>query len=140
MTCNLDEGAGDLRPLGYERVIFSVVDPTRKRIEGVVENSDDPEHMALRRISYSLDDQTQAGHVWVFREKRALRGRDASTDEIFNTRAARNVNAQGIAIVPLLDPAERVIGTISIERCDKIVPTEEEVEDLIQFGASYPVC
>jgi Histidine kinase-, DNA gyrase B-, and HSP90-like ATPase/GAF domain len=126
--------AQGLRTLGYRRVLFSLMDPSRSRIEAVVEDSDDPRREALKSTSHSLDDAAVTGHVWVVRNKQKLVMRDAATDGRIHNEAARRLGARGVAIVPLIDPNERVIGTVSVERADGMAPTEKEVEILEQFG------
>jgi signal transduction histidine kinase/GAF domain-containing protein len=128
----LERAAERLHTL-YQRVIFSLVDPTGARIEAVVERSHDEGKEASRRPSYPLDGSVESGHAWVVREGERL-VTDASRDPRCCRELVDDLKIRGIAIVPLTAPGGKVLGVLSVEPAGGVVPNDDEAEVIENFG------
>jgi two-component sensor histidine kinase len=58
----------------------------------------------------------------------------ASEDPLLNQKVVAYAGITNMAVVPVLDSTGVAIGTIHVERQDKTVPSQEEVDDLVLFG------
>lgn len=131
--------ARGLRDMGYRRALFCLVDPERKRIQGVLDRSDDSSVNVAEMTDYPLDDPTKDLQPYVIYSRESKIVEDAALEPLANQEAVRNARMKSLAIVPILNPNGEAIGTIHIERADEAVPTKDEVEDLMFFGRQLAV-
>lgn len=130
----LRKAAIGLRDLQYSRVLFCLVDKELNRIAGRVEESDHSSVNVAQYTNWSLKNPTADLQPFVVHTKRPKIIADARREPLANKEIVDNAGITAAAIVPILNPAEDVIGTIHIERVDRAVPTREEVDDLMSFG------
>ncbi|MCI0489897.1 MAG: GAF domain-containing protein [Blastocatellia bacterium] len=126
--------ARGLRKLGYSRVLFCLVDPERKRIQGVLDDSDDPSVNVAEMTDWPLDDPTADLQPYIIHTKKPKIIADASQEPLANKEVVRRARMKAVAIVPILNRDGDAIGTIHVEREDEAVPSEDEVRDLMTFG------
>ncbi len=131
--------AKGLRELGYRRVLFCLVDPERKRIQGVLDNSDDPSVDVAKMTDWPLDKPKADLQPYVIHTRQPKVVDDASREPLANKRVARGATIVAAAIIPVLNRADEAIGTIHVERSDGTVPSQEEVEDLMAFGRQLAI-
>ncbi len=122
-----------LRGLGYKRVLFCLVDPLRQRIVGVHDNSSDGVDLA-RMTDYPLHDPKVDIQPYVIRSRQWRIVPNAAAEPLASPNAVSSAKLQAFAIVPMLNREGEAIGTVHIERDDGVVPSTEEVEDLMLFG------
>ncbi|NOT63838.1 MAG: GAF domain-containing protein, partial [Acidobacteria bacterium] len=140
----LTMAARELRNLGYKRVLFCLVDPERKRIQGVVDNADSTLVNVAEATDYPLYDDTtnkQPADLqsYIIYTKRAEIIPDAAKHPLTAKKVVRLATMKAIALVPIINLTGEAIGTIHIERNDDAVPTETEVEDLKIFAQQLAV-
>lgn len=131
--------ARELRHLGYSRVLFCLVDPERKRIKGVVDDSDDPCVDVKALTDYPLDEPLADVQPFVIFTKQYKIIENALEEPLTNKTVVVKSNMKAEAIVPIINNDGEAIGTIHIERADRAVPLMEEVEDLLLFGSQLAV-
>lgn len=130
--------ASGLRGLGYKRVLFCLVDPRRKRIVGVHDDSDD--HVNLAEMTdYPLSDPKRDIQPHVISTGRPKIVAEASAEPLASSDAVKAARLEAFAIVPILSRTGEAIGTIHIERFDGAVPTRTEVDDLMLFGRQLAI-
>ncbi len=133
--------ARELRKLSYKRVLFCLVDPERKRIQGVVDDAEsklgDEDVAAL--TDFPLDDPKADLHPYIIFTKQAEIIPDAAESPLTCKRVVSLAGMKAMAIVPILNLRGEAIGTIHIEREDDAVPTDDEVEDLKDFAGQLAV-
>jgi signal transduction histidine kinase/PAS domain-containing protein len=132
----IKRAAAGLRVLGaYSRVLFCLVDPKRERIRGVFDYSDDLQRVNVAEMTdYPLNDPESDIQPHVIATKHPFVTDDTGKERLTNKQVVKIAEMKAMAIVPILNHAEEAIGTIHIERYDKLKPTPEEVEDLMDFG------
>ena len=135
----LQIAACGLRELGYKRVLFCLVDPKREWIDGVLDNSDDRIFDVAEHTHYRINEPTSDIQPYVIHTKKPVIIEDAQTHPNTCKKVAHQARMGAEAIVPILDPSGEAIGTIHIERSDHGIPTNEEVQDLLEFGHSLAV-
>lgn len=131
--------ASGLRRLGYRRVLFCLVDAERKRIKGVLDDSDDPTVDVAAMTDYALDKPEMDLQPWVISIGQSVIIKDASQEALANQQAVERARMQAEAIVPIINLAGLAIGTIHVERTDGAVPTLAEADDLMTFGRQLAV-
>lgn len=136
----LEMAARGLRPLGYRRLLFCLVDPVQRRIRGVLDSSDDLHLVDVARLTnYPLDEPLKDIQPYVVRTKRPFRVANAADEPLVNQDVVHQAGMIAFAVVPMLNPHGEVIGTIHVEREDNTVPSPEEAEDLMAFGKQLAV-
>lgn len=131
--------ASKLRRLGYSRVLFCLVDPKHKRIQGVWDDSDDRSVNVAEMTDWPLDPPTADLHPYVVFTKQPKIVPDAAKEPLANRTVVERAKMKSEAIVPILNVDEEAIGTIHIERIDGSVPRQHEVDDLLLFGRQLAV-
>jgi signal transduction histidine kinase/GAF domain-containing protein len=131
--------ATKLRRLGYSRVLFCLVDPKHKRIQGVWDDSDDQSVNVAEMTDWPLDPPTADLHPYVVFTKQPKIVPDATKEPLANPTVVGRAKMKSEAIVPILNVDEEAIGTIHIERIDGSVPRQHEVDDLLLFGRQLAV-
>jgi len=126
-----------LRGLGYKRVVFSLVDPERKRIIGVHEDSPTGQ-VAAEMTDWELTRDKEDVQPFVVATKVPVIIEDARTHPLTNKAVVTAVGLRGMAVLPILSE-DTVLGTIHVERDDGVVPSQEEVEDLVVFARQLAV-
>ena len=135
----LVEAARGLRKLDYSRVLFCLVNKDKTRILGEVDDSDDPTINVADRTDWPLDNPTADLQPYVVRNKEPKIVRDARREPLANQKIVRDAGMRAEAIIPILNRAEEVLGTVHVERADGAVPTREQVDDLMAFGRQLAV-
>lgn len=135
----LTEAARGLRKLDYSRVLFCLVNKERTRIIGELDDSDDPLLNVAEMTDWPLDDPTADLQPYVVRNKEPKIIKDARKEPLANQKIVRDAGMRAEALLPILNRAEDVMGTIHIERADGGVPTREEVDSLMFFGRQLSI-
>lgn len=131
--------AHGLRNLGYRRVFFCLVDAEGQRVQGVLDDSDDPSVDVAGMTDWPLDQPTADLQPYVIQTCRSRIVEDAGQEPLANKAVVAAAHMTALAIVPILNRASEAIGTIHVERYDGVVPSLEEVEDLEAFGRQLAV-
>jgi signal transduction histidine kinase/GAF domain-containing protein len=126
--------AQSLRSLGYRRVSFCLVDPERKKIKGVLDDSDDGSVNVAEMTDWPLDDPKADIQPYVICSKEPKIVPDADREPLVNPKVRKKARLKAFAVVPLLTQDGEAIGTMHVERKDGFVPSQEEVDDLAHFG------
>lgn len=143
----LQLAARRLRELGdgrlYSRVVLSVLDASGRKVIPVALNYDETVfgEITEKWVTVPLDGETKGASAtrWVVKERKPLVTPDALRDPRVSARVAEKLKVKAAAVIPMLDPRDEVVGTIQIERADGLVPTDEEVGDLVEFGRTLAV-
>jgi signal transduction histidine kinase len=131
----LKRASRGLLELKYSRVLFCLVDPKRERIQGVFDYSNDwPRVNVAKATDYALSEIDKDIQPYVIATRRPFVSSDASRERLTNKIVVEQAGMTALAIVPILNHAGEAIGTIHVERMDKLRPSNEEVEDLMIFG------
>jgi signal transduction histidine kinase/PAS domain-containing protein len=129
--------------LHYKRVCISVIDPKRVTTVPVVLDADPglPGIEDLQPYRYRFDDERPSATIWTIKQKHPLPlvMHDATTDTRANNAAAAKLGIKAVALIPLVDPQNLVVGIVQIERADGRVPTPTEVDALFDFGKKLAV-
>jgi len=131
--------ARGLRTLGYGRVLFCLVDPKRERIQGVLDDSDDPTTDVAKMTDWLLDEPLKDLQPYVIHTGKPKIVEDAGSEPLTNKEVVRAARMEKLAVVPLLNRTGLAVGTIHVERQDRTVPSVEEVEDLLVFGRQLAI-
>ncbi len=126
--------AQSLRSLGYRRVSFCLVDPERKKIKGVWDDSDDSSVDVAAMTDWPLDAPRADIQPFVIKTKEPKIVPDAAREPLVNPKVREKARLKAFAVVPLLTQDGEAIGTMHVERKDGFVPNQEEVDDLAHFG------
>lgn len=129
----LISAAAGLRELGYKRVLFCLVDPLQQEIRGVLDNPGTPVDLS-KLTRYALSSPEMDIQPYVISTKKSKIVPKAKDEPLANEEAVRRAELNSFAVVPMLDADETPIGTVHIEREDGLVPSDEEILDLEQFG------
>ncbi|HMG73130.1 MAG TPA: GAF domain-containing protein [Pyrinomonadaceae bacterium] len=136
----LEMAAKGLRKLEYKRAFFSLVDPEEQRIQGFLDHNDsDPKVDLAPWIDLPLRDYQGDLQTLVIHERIPYRIADATKDGRVNPELITLAKLQSFALIPILNPSEKAIGTIHVERNDGAVPSEDEVRDLESFGRQLAI-
>lgn len=131
--------AQSLRSLGYIRVSFCLVDPERKRIKGVWDDSDDSSVNVAAMTDWPLADPKADIQPYVIKMKAPKIVPDAAREPLVNPKVRDKARLRAFAVIPLLTQDGEAIGTIHVERKDGFVPSQEEVDDLVHFGRQLAI-
>ncbi|MGA2148652.1 MAG: GAF domain-containing sensor histidine kinase [Bryobacteraceae bacterium] len=126
--------AQGLRKLGYRRMFFSLVDPKEQYIVGAWDECADEGFKLTSHSRWLLDDAHLDIQPYVVRTKKPVIVADAATHPLTNKRVVEPAGLRAFALIPLIGAADRVIGTLHLERDDLSLPSDEEVQELFQFG------
>jgi hypothetical protein len=133
--------AARLRELGYSRVVFTVLDPARRYAIPVAMEYDPEVYSGVRPPwpPVPLQGGRLSASRWVVDQRKPLVTSDAAADPRVREKVANKLKIKGAAVVPMLNPAGEVVGTIQIEHANGLRPTDEEVNDLLDFGGKLAV-
>jgi signal transduction histidine kinase len=135
----LAEAAKRLRQLAYSRVLFCLVDKENNAIVGEVDDSDNPNVDVAKLTHWPLDDPTADLQPYIVNTKRPKIITDARNEPLANQQIVRDASMRAEALIPILNQADEVVGTLHIERKDSAVPTPEEVDDLMFFSRQLAI-
>lgn len=136
----LEKASDGLIRMGYSRVMFSLVDSERRHVDGVLNRtSPEVEGDLAEATHYHLAAPVTDIQQWVVVEGKPRAVPDWSLDPLTNKELSRATLMKPLAVVPMLDVSGRAVGTIHVERSDGMVPTDEEIADLIAFGKQLAV-
>ncbi len=135
----LEITASGLRKLGYRRVLFCLVDPTEKRIKGVLDNSDDSSVNVAEMTDWAINDVREDVQPWVVYSGKSLIVEDATKEKLINKDVITKAKMKSLAVIPLNHPDNYVVGTVHVERTDGKTPTNTQVKDLERFGTEIAV-
>jgi signal transduction histidine kinase len=133
--------AGRLREKrNYRRVLVSLLDAPRERVQGYCESKDEADPSLLDGTDFALSPPDQSIHVECLLRAQAIPVADFRSDRRSNSAAAARVGLLAGAVVPL-DTGRRapdgrpvLLGTLLVERRDDLPPDDEELADLADFG------
>lgn len=145
--------AGDeLLKLGYRRIMFAMVDPKRQRIRGVrLCCGTPPKKDVAKETDWALADWQEDIQPWVEHHRQPCTVIDWRTwNELpspdlppINKKLCEDAEtALNFAVIPMMlrvfradgSGSEEVFGTIHIEREDGFPPSDDEIDDLLEFG------
>ena len=139
----LKQVAAGLSAMDYERVLFCLVDPKRERIIGELDFTTKPQPLDVARMTdFALPDRNANPAPLGFEDIQAyvvFTGQpfvtaDSGKEEMTNKVVVQATGMKGLAIVPMLNYLDQAIGTLHVEREDKLKPSPEEVNVLLDFG------
>lgn len=138
------KAAGEaLRSHEYRRVMFSMVDPTRDRIVGVIDcrerdecdiaaMTDWPLNVAFDSEGKPIDNDVQQACV---RQGQTIVVDDAESHPITNKQVVETADLKAMVIIPLrLQQREEVLGTMHVERQDRR-PLEPDQRRALEYFA-----
>ncbi|HEX8888843.1 MAG TPA: ATP-binding protein [Pyrinomonadaceae bacterium] len=131
--------ARGLKSLGYSRVMFSLVDREKKRIKGYLDLSNNPKVNIAQETDWPLREYRADIQPFVIHTKKPKCVPDASKEPLSNPKVAQDAGIRAFAIIPILNPTGEAIGTIHVEREDGAMPTEDEANDLRDFGRQLAI-
>ncbi|MCG3145295.1 MAG: Adaptive-response sensory-kinase SasA [Gammaproteobacteria bacterium] len=132
--------AESLRSLGYRRVSFCLVDPERKKIKGVLDDSDDSSVVNVAAMTdWPLSDPKADIQPYVIKTKEPKIVPDAAREPLVNPKVREKARLKAFAVVPLLTQDGEAIGTMHVERKDRFAPNQQEVDDLVHFGRQLAI-
>jgi len=149
--------AEGLKKLDYFRVLICCVDYTREPrtafegepgtgqtpvrhasgiIRGVVDLSDDSHNVNLATMAkpWPLSEPLADIQPYVVRTRKPKIVPDPENEPLVDPRVRSAARLGPLAVAPILGGDQNVIGTLHVERADRVVPTREEVADLLYFG------
>jgi two-component sensor histidine kinase/PAS domain-containing protein len=135
----LTMAASGLRQLQYRRALFCLVNPDKQLIEGVLDHCEAPLVSIADRISYPLAVPTDDIQSYVIATGKAMIIPDATEEPLADQEVVRAGRMKSLAIIPMLNPAGDAIGTILVEKENRGVPSDEDVNDLISFGGQLAI-
>lgn len=130
--------SNNLRQLDYKRVVISLVDPERLTIEGIYDDSDGPVKIDSR-IHWEIDDPAADVQPYVINRKESYIISDVATDHYVDRKTMAAAGIRAAAVVPIINPRNEAIGTILIERANRLPPSPAEVTDLQEFGRQLAI-
>jgi Histidine kinase-, DNA gyrase B-, and HSP90-like ATPase len=132
----LKMSANNFRRLRYRRLGFTLVDPTGRKVERLV----DSENLAgIDFKSWQVNNPTSSVHTSVIKDKKALCVTDAAEHPLADRETVVHLGISAFAVIPILSgeaasPGTVAVGTIYVERDDLVVPSTDEVEHFGSFG------
>src|SRR5882724_598631 len=135
----LEEAASGLRKLGYSRVLFCLVNAQGDRIKGELDSSDDSRFDIAKATDWPLANPRADLQPYVISTCKPKIVEEARLEPLANRRVVSLACMKSFAIVPILNRGGKAVGTVHVERRDGVVPSEEEVEDLLQFGRQLAI-
>ncbi len=130
----LEKVAADLMPLGYRRLLFSLVDPGGTHIRGEVDKSWNTTVNVAEATNYPVNRPDSDIQAWVVHHREPRRVSEPLKEPGVNYQIVQAANIGPFALLPLLGQNGEALGTLHVEREDGSLPTEDEVDDLISFG------
>ncbi|MFM7039399.1 MAG: ATP-binding protein [Planctomycetaceae bacterium] len=131
-----------LRKKGYRRIMFSLVDEKSRRIRGVEDICDNGLASLAAVTDYPVlaPDDRQPIYRDIQQEcvhrNQTLRIPDAATHPCTNKQAAIDGNIKALVLVPVrAGERGRVTGTMHVERQDRQLPSDHQVDTLEYFAA-----
>lgn len=128
----LSMAARGLRELNYRRVLFSMVDPEKNLLEGIVDDCDSSLQNVAHLISYPVEKTNESLSAHVLSRKVPMIISDARRHPMADKRVVNAGGLKAFAIIPILTPEKDAIGTLLVQRHGS-VPDKIEVEDLQLF-------
>jgi signal transduction histidine kinase/GAF domain-containing protein len=125
--------ARKLRELEYRRVLFSLVDPEKNILEGVIDDCADGLKNVAEMIRYPLLYASGSVQSYVVNQKKSKIVEDARTEPLADQKVVLAGSMESFAIIPIINAAREVVGTLLIERDNGAPPSRDEVEDLESF-------
>lgn len=136
----LELAARALRKLGYRRVMFCLVDRQNKRIQGVLDDSNDKSLDVAEMIDRELDHPQMTLQAYVIKSGKPVIVADPDREPLIQKREVITLaRMKSFAVAPLLNRAGAAIGTIHVEREDDHAPSREEVEGLMKLGRQLAI-
>ncbi|MCX6377037.1 MAG: hypothetical protein NTU88_13570, partial [Armatimonadetes bacterium] len=134
--------AKQLRGMGYGRVMIGTVDPVRRVVQGAFGSGDRMQEVCDKTRCH-FDRQAGDVQVLVVKTTSWISIDDPPNDPRANRRTVRQYRIGPFAVLPLLvgrGGDKRVIGTVHIERADRLPITEEEIrQDLMPLADQLAV-
>lgn len=129
-----------LRKMRYKRALFCLVDPERTCIKGELDDSEIPSiNSKSMREGWPLSEPTADLQPYVVHTRIHRIVPDASKEPLTDKSVVESTGMQGLAVVPMLNRANDVIGTIHVEREDGQAPAEKAVQDLLDFARQLAI-
>src|SRR5207245_811273 len=104
-----------LRKIEYKRALFSLVDPEEQRIEGILDDSNDPTIDLSEMISLPLRTNEADLQTLVVQTGKPVRVVDAAHEDRINPQMVKDAGIKSFALVPISNPTGKVIGTLHVE-------------------------
>lgn len=138
----LEAAGNELLKSGFRRVMFSMVDPKRGCIRGVVDCRKPGECDIASRTKWTLEvDYDHEGNPVLadVQQKCVLMGSvlvipDAGTEVLANQAIVTAADIKAFMLIPLLNRG-RVLGTMHVERDDRELPDRDEIAALSIFSS-----
>lgn len=131
-----------LRKKGYRRVMFSLVDEKSRRIRGIEDICDSGLPSLATATNYPLParDEQPPNYTDIQQEcvhrNRTLRIADAAIHPSINKLAVRDGGIKALVLVPVrAGDRGRPLGTMHVEREDRQLPSNHQIETLEYFAA-----
>jgi PAS domain-containing protein len=142
----------ELLKLGYRRIMFTLMDSKHSRIRGISDCliGEKPTANVAAETDFSLMDPEEDIQPWVVINKKACVVDDWRTwaqrkkIPFINVDLCRRAGTRyAFAVVPMFirvrspggpGDAEEVFGTIHVERGDGLLPSQDDIDDLLEFG------
>lgn len=137
----LEKAAVELRRSEFRRrVMFCLVDDTRNHITFEVNDSEEPAPAVLMETDYSLKNPTADIQPSVVHDGKPVIVKDArSPRHLANQAVVKAARIKSFAVVPMLNPTGKAIGTIHVEHEGGRAPTKDEVVDLMSLGRQLAI-
>lgn len=135
----LDEAAKELHSkLGYKRVVFSLVDPERRKIEGISEVTESS-FKIKDKIQWALDDPTADVQPFVVQNCKYEIIENTATSVAVDRKEMLRARIRAMAVAPMLNPIGEAIGTILVERHNDVAPSHDEMKDFQYFCSQIAI-
>ena len=124
----------EMLKLGYKRIMFSLVDPKRERIIGLLDCPSTSPVKLAPITNYLLSNPMSDIQPYTVEAGKTMIVQDARRERLVNQEACAAAALGAFAIIPILSRHDDVVGTMHIEREDGRVLTTQEVTDLELFA------
>ncbi|MFL6334710.1 MAG: ATP-binding protein [Pyrinomonadaceae bacterium] len=137
----LEKAAAELRRSEFRRrVMFCLVDEERQHITFEVNDSEEEPPPVLTESDWPLSNPTADIQPAVVDSKKPKIVSDARAPRhLANQEVVKAARIKAFAVVPMLNPADKVIGTIHVEHEGGRAPTNGEVLDLLALGRQLAI-
>jgi len=125
--------------LAYKRVLFSLVDREKTRIEGIAEVIEPGMVELKKETNWPLNDPGSHLQSLVIQTKKFEIVSNAATIHIGNPKNFTSAHVRAFGLLPLLDDEKTAIGTLMIEPADDAPPSKTEMEDLQHFSGQLAI-
>jgi hypothetical protein len=129
----IQSAATGIRTLSYRRVFFALVDPAEQEIRGALVSQED-EGFTPSMSRWRLSESAANVQPFVVKTKQPLLIEDARTHPLACQEIAEKAGTRGCCIVPLCTGAQRVLGTLHLERWDRSPFSIDEAREFVEFG------